>query len=177
MSTARSFPYSISPLDGYRLRVAFLKEDPALGSDVSLGKVTADARAIAPLRRDDTLALRLGGGTTFGRPSSSARMRSADSRTGRCSTSWARTTPCCAAIPTTRFAGRSFVGANLEYRFPLAHPQRGCRLCPSSCATCTARSSWTWGTPGRAIPVGDATQDGGRRSALGGRVARPRPAA
>ena len=32
--------------------------------------------------------------------------------------------------PDDAFVGRRFVDANVEYRFPLAHPQRGYRLLP-----------------------------------------------
>src|SRR5438128_8647061 len=34
LGTAKQYPYSISAVDGMRLRVAYLKEDPALGSDL-----------------------------------------------------------------------------------------------------------------------------------------------
>src|SRR5262249_57291620 len=67
--TVKQYPYSISPLDGWRLRFAFLKESPALGSDVSLGKLTLDARVYTRVFGDrDVLAVRAGGGTTFGSP-------------------------------------------------------------------------------------------------------------
>src|SRR4029450_13855789 len=69
LSSARQFPYSISPVEGWRLRVACLKEAPGLGSDVSLGKLTADARAYTRVfGESDALALRWGGGTSFGQP-------------------------------------------------------------------------------------------------------------
>ena len=67
LGTVQQYPYSISPVDGARVRVAYLKEDPAFGSDLSLGKLYADARAYVRLWvPGDALALRVGGGTTFG---------------------------------------------------------------------------------------------------------------
>ena len=60
LSSARQFPYSISPVEGWRLCTALLKEDPALGSDVSLWKATADARAYTRRLWRDRLALPAG---------------------------------------------------------------------------------------------------------------------
>src|SRR4029079_18450139 len=69
LSSARQYPFSVSPVDGWRLRLSALREDPALGSQVALTKLVADARAyLRGLGPSDALALRLGGGTTLGRP-------------------------------------------------------------------------------------------------------------
>jgi outer membrane translocation and assembly module TamA len=136
MSTVKGYPYSISPIDGYSLQVAALKEDPALGSDVSLTKAAAAARAYVRLFGEtDTLALRLGGGTTFGRPSF-RRSYSVGGFPDGSLLDVVRTNPAVlrgypqngGADP--RFTGRNFVAGNLEYRFPLVHPQRGWRALP-----------------------------------------------
>ena len=67
LSSVRSYPFSISPSEGARLRVAWLHEAPALGSDLSLDKLTADARLYQRVFGErDVLALRAGGGTTYG---------------------------------------------------------------------------------------------------------------
>jgi len=138
MSTLKEYPYSISPLDGYRLRLAVLKEDPSLGSEVSLVKATADARAFARLfGESDTLALRLGGGTTFGRPSF-RRSYSVGGFPDGSLFDVVRTNHSVlrgyaqdgGADPDRLFTGRNFVNANVEYRFPLGHPQRGWRSLP-----------------------------------------------
>ena len=136
MSTVKGYPYSISPIDGYSLQVAVLKEDPALGSDVSLTKASADARAYVRLFGEtDTLALRLGGGTTFGRPSFTRSYAVGGFPDGSL-LDVVRTNPAVlrgypqngGADP--RFTGRNFVAGNLEYRFPLVRPQRGWRALP-----------------------------------------------
>src|SRR4029453_18015597 len=74
LATVKRYPMSISPVDGARLRLAYAREDPSLGSDVSLGKLLVDARAFPRgLGENHVLALQLGGGTPFARPGSHAR--------------------------------------------------------------------------------------------------------
>jgi Tol biopolymer transport system component len=136
MSTVKGYPYSISPIDGYTLQVAALKEDPALGSEVSLTKALADARAYVRLFGEtDTLALRVGGGTTFGRPSF-RRSYSVGGFPDGSLQDVVRTNPAVLrGYPQSggadpRFTGRNYVAGNVEYRFPLVHPQRGWRALP-----------------------------------------------
>jgi hypothetical protein len=137
LSTARQYPYSISPMDGHRLRVALLKEDPALGSQVSLTKLLADARTYVRLfGESDTLALRLGGGTTFGRPAFTRSYSVGGFPDGSLfdvvgtNHSVLRGYPQDGGARAPEFSGRRFAHANAEYRFPLAHPQRGWRTLP-----------------------------------------------
>ncbi|HLA77243.1 MAG TPA: BamA/TamA family outer membrane protein [Vicinamibacteria bacterium] len=131
LSSVKKYPYSISPLDGSRLRLALLKEDPALGSRVSLAKLYGDARLYARLfGESDTLALRAGGGATFGRPTfqKSYAVGGIESRSlfdvAITNHSVLR------GYPDDAFTGRSFAHLNLEYRFPLLKPQRGFRSYP-----------------------------------------------
>ncbi|HET8647138.1 MAG TPA: hypothetical protein VFO85_16695, partial [Vicinamibacteria bacterium] len=130
-SSSRQYAYGISPVEGARLRLAALKEDPALGSDVALAKVVADARAwVGGLRETDALALRLGGGLTVGRPTlqqsfavggfSDASLLEVVRTNQSVLRGYAR----------NAFTGRRFVHGNAEYRFALAHPQRGWRTVP-----------------------------------------------
>jgi hypothetical protein len=137
LSTVKEYPYSISPIDGYRLRLAVLKEDPALGSEVSLVKATADARGYVRLfGESDTLALRVGGGTTFGRPSFRRSYAIGGFPDGSLfdvvgtNASVLRGYPQNGGALRDRFTGRSFVNGNLEFRFPLGYPQRGWRSVP-----------------------------------------------
>jgi outer membrane translocation and assembly module TamA len=137
MSTLKQYPYSISPIDGYSLQLAVLKEDPALGSDVSLAKATADARAyVRVFGESDTLALRAGGGTTFGRPSFRRSYSVGGFPDGSLldvigtNPAVLRGYPQNGGADPAGFSGRNFVAANLEYRFPLGHPQRGWRWLP-----------------------------------------------
>jgi outer membrane translocation and assembly module TamA len=137
MSTLKQYPYSISPIDGYSLQLAVLKEDPGLGSDVSLAKATADARAyLRVFGESDTLALRAGGGTTVGR-SSFRRSYSVGGFPDGSLLDVIGTNPAVlrgypqnGGADPAGFSGRNFVAANLEYRFPLGHPQRGWRSLP-----------------------------------------------
>jgi hypothetical protein len=136
-STARQYPYSISPVDGYRLRVAYLKEDPIFGSEVSLGKLLADGRAyVRGLGESDALALRLGGGTTFGRPSFRRSFSVGGFPDGSLfdvvgtNHSVLRGYAQDGGARVAEFSGRRFAHANAEYRFALAHPQHGWRTVP-----------------------------------------------
>jgi len=137
MSNVKEYPYAISPLDGYRLGVALLKEDPALGSDVSLVKATADARAyLRAFGEADAVALRLTGGTTFGRSSFRRSYTVGGFPDGslfdvvRTNHAVLRGYPQNGGTLRDEFTGRNFASANFEYRFPLAHPQRGWRWAP-----------------------------------------------
>ncbi|HUG55368.1 MAG TPA: hypothetical protein VMR21_17300 [Vicinamibacteria bacterium] len=131
ISTARQFPYSISPVEGYRLRFAYLKEDPGLGSDVSLGKLLADGRAYTRLfRADDALAVRVAGGLTVGRPAFERSFSVGGFPDGALFDVVGTNHAVLRGYPSGAFMGRRFADLNLEYRFPLAHPQRGYRLLP-----------------------------------------------
>jgi Tol biopolymer transport system component len=130
-SSAKQYPYSISPVDGVRLRVAYLKEAPALGSDVDLAKMTVDGRAYVPLfRHRDALALRLGAGTTFGRPSFQRSFAVGGFPQGGLFDVVRTNHSVLRGYPDDVFTGRRFAHANAEYRVPLAHPQRGFRTFP-----------------------------------------------
>lgn len=131
LSTARQYPYSISPVDGARLGAAYLLEDPALGGDVSLGKLVLDARAYArALGETDVLALRLGGGTTFGRQGFQRSFAVGGFPEGGLFDVVNVNPAVLRGYPTSAFSGRRYAGANLEYRFALVHPQRGWRTLP-----------------------------------------------
>ena len=131
LSTARSFPYSISPVEGQQLRVAVVKEAPGLGSEVSLAKVVADGRAYTRLlRADDALALHLAGGFTLGSPSFVRSFAIGGFADGALFDVVGTNHSVLRGYPDDAFSGRRFLDANVEYRFPLAHPQRGYRLLP-----------------------------------------------
>ena len=134
LDSTRTFPMSVSPQDGVRLRVALTREFKGLGSDLEFGKAIVDARAYTRLG-PTVLVSRLGGGWTFG-----------------------------SGVPLTAFAvgglgspalldpvgdepavlrgyevpdgndrsryGRKLAFSNLELRVPLGHPQRGVRALP-----------------------------------------------
>lgn len=131
LSSVQQYARSISPVDGGRLRLAWLREAPLFGSDVKLSKLTADARGYIRVFGDsDILAVRAGGGTTLGQREftrSFAVGGYPDSSLFdlvRANVSLLR------GYPDDAFVGRSFLLANLEYRFPLGNPQRGWRTLP-----------------------------------------------
>jgi hypothetical protein len=131
IGTAKIFPYSISPVEGYRLRVAYVKEAPGLGSEVSLSKVLADGRVYSRLFRDnDALALHLAGGFTLGTPAFQRSFAVGGFPDGALFDVVGTNHSVLRGYPDDAFVGRRFLGANAEYRFPLAHPQRGYRLLP-----------------------------------------------
>ena len=132
LTTARQYPWSISPIDGTRLRVAYLKEDPAFGGTVSLGKLIGDVRTYRRLLGEtDTLALAAGGGTTFGGGRAAARSFAVGGFPDRGLLDVFRTSHAVLrGYDDGQFRGRRFAHANVEYRFPLGHPQRGFGTAP-----------------------------------------------
>jgi len=131
LNTARRHPYSISPVEGFGVRLAFLKEDPALGSDVSLAKALVDARVYhRAFGENDALALRIGGGFTLGRPSFRRSFAVGGFPEGSLLDVVRTNQSVLRGYPDDAFTGRRFLHGNLEYRFPLAHPQRGFRSLP-----------------------------------------------
>jgi Tol biopolymer transport system component len=131
LSTARQFPFSISPVEGYRLRLAVVKESPDLGSEVSLGKVMADARVYSRLfRADDALALHVAGGLTVGDAGFQRSFSVGGFPDGALFDVVGTNPAVLRGYPDDAFVGRRFVDGNVEYRFPLGHPQRGYRLLP-----------------------------------------------
>jgi hypothetical protein len=131
LSSARQYPYSISPTEGTRLRLAWLREAKALGSDLSLDKFTADVRGYLRLLGErDVVALRAQGGFTRGEPPF-AKSFAVGGYPDASLFDIVRTNPAVLrGYPDNAFTGRAFVAANAEYRFPLFSPQRGWRSVP-----------------------------------------------
>jgi Tol biopolymer transport system component len=130
-TSARQYPYSIAPVEGVRLRVAYLREAEALGSSVDLGKATADFRAYRRVFGDeDALAIRAGGGTTFGRPAFERSFAVGGFPDGSLFDVVQTNHSVLRGYGQDAFRGRRFAHLNAEYRFPLAHPQRGWRTLP-----------------------------------------------
>ncbi len=131
LTSVKKYPHSISPLDGSRLRLAVLKEDPALGSQVALAKLYGDARVYSRLfAESDTLVLRAGGGTTLGRPAFTRSYAVGGIESRSLFDVVTTNHSVLRGYPDDAFTGRSFAHLNLEYRFPLLKPQRGFRSYP-----------------------------------------------
>jgi Tol biopolymer transport system component len=131
LNTARSYPWSISPVDGGRLRFAWLREEDWLGSDLSLDKLTFDARLYQRAFGDrDVLALRAQGGTTRGEPGFESSFAVGGYPDSSVFDLVRTNVAVLRGYPDDAFTGRRFLAANAEYRFPLLSPQRGWRSLP-----------------------------------------------
>jgi hypothetical protein len=129
-SSARSYPYSISPTDGWRLRVAALREASAFGSDLSLTKLSADVRGY-PRVGKGALALRLGFGATLGEPGFRRSYAVGGFADDSLRDVFRTSLTVLRGYPDRAFTGRSYLGANAELRLPLGHPQRGWHSLPA----------------------------------------------
>jgi Tol biopolymer transport system component len=131
LSSVKQYPFSISPVDGTRLRVAVEKEDPALGSDFSLLKVTADARGYLRLGGNAiVLAARGQGGFTAGEERFRRTFAVGGFPDNNLFDLQRTNLAVLRGYPDDAFTGRSFFAGNLEARFPLAVLQRGWRTLP-----------------------------------------------
>ena len=128
-SSARSYPFSISPSDGCQLRLAWLHEAESLGGERSLDKLTAEARHYLRLfGARDVLAVHLAAGTTLG----AADFEDSFAVGGYSDGNVVEQTnhAVLRGFDQNQFTGRRHAAANLEYRFPLFSPQRGWRSVP-----------------------------------------------
>jgi outer membrane protein assembly factor BamA len=131
LTNARSYPYSISPSEGSRLRVAWLREAKALGSDLSLDKVVADARLYRRIfGARDVLALRAGAGTTWGEPQFDRSYAVGGYPEASLFDIVQTNNAVLRGYPDNAFTGRRYATLNAEYRFPLFSPQRGWQSFP-----------------------------------------------
>jgi hypothetical protein len=131
LTSARSYPYSISPSEGARLQVAWLREAKALGSDLSLDKLTVDARLYQRVFGErDVLALRAGGGTTWGEERFSRSYAVGGYPDANLFDVVRTNNAVLRGYPDNAFTGRRYAAVNAEYRFPLFSPQRGWRSFP-----------------------------------------------
>jgi outer membrane protein assembly factor BamA len=133
VTTEREYPYSISPSDGFRARLAWLREDPALGSDRSLSKLTGDVRGYFRLVGErDVLALHAAGGYCGGSPEPDRPAFAVGGYPDSSLFDLVRTNlALLRGYPDNAFTGQSFLGLNLEYRFPLFSPQHGYQTAPA----------------------------------------------
>lgn len=126
IANVKRYPLSISPVDGQRLRIAFVKESPSFGSDVALGKLLVDGRAyLRGLGENHVLALLAAGGTTFGRPAFRQSFEVGGFPDGSLLDVVRTNNAVLRGYRDGAFSGRRFVSGSLEYRLPLWHPQRG----------------------------------------------------
>jgi outer membrane protein assembly factor BamA len=131
LSSARSFPYSVSPSEGSRLQVAWLHEAKGLGSELALDKLIADARLYQRVFGErDVLALRAGAGATFGEESFERSFAVGGFPDASLLDIVRTNNAVLRGYPDNAFTGRRYAVLNAEYRFPLFTPQRGWRSLP-----------------------------------------------
>ncbi len=131
LSSARSYPMSISPSEGARLRIAWLHEAKSLGSDVELDKATVDARVYRRvIGARDVMALRVGGGNTWGEPQFERSFAVGGYPDASLFDVVRTNEAVLRGYPDNAFSGRRYAAFNAEYRFPLFSPQRGWRSFP-----------------------------------------------
>jgi hypothetical protein len=130
LASARSYPFSISPVDGARVQVAWLHEAKALGSDLSLDKLMLDARLYQRLGEREVLALRAGFGTTWGEPEFERSFAVGGYPDASLFDIVRTNNAVLRGYPDNAFSGRRYAAANVEYRFPLVTPERGWRSLP-----------------------------------------------
>jgi Tol biopolymer transport system component len=122
----RSFADSISPARGQTLTLTAVKEATALGSQVALVKLLANLRAFQRgFGKNDVLAVQMAAGTTIG-GQAFQRTFAVGGFPGGSLFDIARTNQTVLrGYPDDIYTGRRMLCGNLEYRFPIAHPQRG----------------------------------------------------
>jgi hypothetical protein len=130
LSSAKLYPFSISPSDGWRLRLAYLIEDPAFGGEAQAARLTFDARAYARLGESGVLALRAGGGTAFGRRFAALAYSVGGFPDGELFDLGLTNPAVLRGYPDAVASGRHAVWGNAELRLPLLHPQGGWRTAP-----------------------------------------------
>lgn len=145
---AKAYPFTVSPVEGWQVRVAGLKELPELGSDVSVWKGTADVRGYVRVGEGGAVALRAGGGTTLGAPHFQDSFAVGGFPEGSLFDLVGTNVSVLRGFPDQAYRGRNVLYANAELRLPLAHTQRGYRSLPvflrSLQATFTADAAQAW---------------------------------
>lgn len=123
--SAKRYPFAISPSDGMGLRVAWYRQAPALGGELSYSKLGADLRGYLRLGASQVLALRVGAGATLGQPDLRDTFAIGGFPDGALSDLLFTNPAVLRGYPDAVARGRSLAYGSAEYRLPLAHPQRG----------------------------------------------------
>lgn len=128
--SAKRYPFAISPSDGTSLRLAWHREAPAFGGELSYSKLAADWRGYLRLGETHVLALRAGAGRTLGRPELRDTFAIGGFPDGALSDLLLTNPAVLRGYRDDVATGRHLAYASAEYRLPLAHPQAGWRSAP-----------------------------------------------
>jgi hypothetical protein len=132
ISSARVYGFSISPEHGLSVGATVERVPDAFGSDGSATTSTLDVRGYLPgWGQHHVVAVRAGTGVSTGDPLMGRLFRLGGSSPNTALVDFdAGAMSLLRGFEENTFAGRRIALANIDYRFPLAHPQRGFRTWP-----------------------------------------------
>jgi hypothetical protein len=130
--TAHTYGYSISPEGGIRAGATAELTRQALGSTDDATAITADVRWYAPLpAAHHVLAIRAAGGASSGEVNTRRNFLLGGAEPNPAVIDFDRDAiSLMRGFPANRFAGTHVALLNVDYRFPLARPQRGSGTIP-----------------------------------------------
>ena len=131
-ATARFYGYSISPESGIRVGGTAEAVRRALGSSQDASTLTGDLRLYAPMpAAHHVLAVRLAGGASTGDVNSRRNFLLGGAGPNPAVIDFDRDAiSLLRGFPANRFAGSHVALLNVDYRFPIARPQRGAGTWP-----------------------------------------------
>jgi hypothetical protein len=131
-ATARTYGYSISPEAGIRIGGTVEAVRRALGSTRDATSLTGDARLYLPMpAAHHVLAVRLAGGASTGDVNSRRNFLLGGAGPNPAVVDFnSDAISLMRGFPTHRFAGSHVAVLNVDYRFPIARPQRGAGTWP-----------------------------------------------
>jgi Omp85 superfamily domain/WD40-like Beta Propeller Repeat len=158
-ATARKYGYSISPEAGIRIGGTVEAVRRALGSTQDATALTGDARLYLPMpAAHHVLAVRLAGGASTGDVNSRRNFLLGGAGPNPAIIDFDRDAiSLMRGFPANRFAGSHVALMNLDYRFPIARPQRGAGTWPlfvhslHAAAFADAGQTWTNRFDGNAV--------------------------
>jgi len=131
-ATARKYGYSISPESGVRIGGTAEAVRRALGSTQDATTLTGDARLYLPMAAaHHVLAVRLAGGASTGDVNTRRNFLLGGAGPNPAVVDFDRDAlSLLRGFPANRFAGNHVALTNVDYRFPIARPQRGAGTWP-----------------------------------------------
>ena len=126
-TTAHAYGYSISPEDGMAAGTTLEAVRRGLGSTADATTITADGRAyVRGAGAHQTIAVRVAAGTSTGDPAVARTFLLGGATSDLGVTSFSSSAiSLLRGFPSNSFAGSHAAVINIDYRFPLARPQRG----------------------------------------------------
>jgi hypothetical protein len=132
-TSARTYGYSISPEDGVTVGVTAERVPPFAGGSADATAFTTDARAYLPgIARHHVVAVRVAGGTSMGDATLGRTFHLGGAGPDRDVISFDRNAiSLLRGFSSDTFAGSHVALLNVDYRWPIARPQRGVGTWPA----------------------------------------------